>query len=88
MAPIIGLSLRLRVNIYRVPSRLGFHRSDVHLSGAVLFGGIFTGALESYCGRMGSGCQWSGSIWGGIVGVFSVVAGWLVEYSEELECYS
>ncbi len=40
-----------------------------------LLGGIFTGAwnLLAY----GSAVGWFGSIWDGIVGVFSVVAGWL-----------
>ncbi len=54
-------------------------------SGAVLLGGIVYWRLESYCGRMGSGCRVVfGSIWGGMVYVFSVVAGWFVEYSESL----
>ncbi len=44
-----------------------------------------TGALESYCGRMGAAVRWiSVAYRASIVGVFSVVASWLVEYSEEL----
>ncbi len=56
-------SLRLRSNICRVPSRLGFHRSDVALM--VQFFRRIYWRLESYCGRMGAAVGWFGSIWGG-----------------------
>ncbi len=63
-----------KVKYCRVPCRLGFHqrRSPQWCSLSV----FIYWRLESYCGRMGAGCRWFGSIWGGIVGVFSVVAGW------------
>ncbi len=61
----------------------GFHRSDVHPSGAVLRR-IFV-LSESYCGRMrqlsGGSVAYGGGI---IVSVFSVVASWSGGYSEEL----
>ncbi len=47
------------------------------------FGGIFTGAWNLIVGVWGAAV--GGSVaYGAIVGVFSVVAGCLVEYSEEL----
>ncbi len=45
--------------------------------GTLLAYGILLWAYEAAVG-------WFGSIWGGIVGVFSVVAGWFGGYSEEL----
>ncbi len=65
-------SVLYRVNICRVPNRLGFHRSDTFTpvdcsSSANIY-------LAPIVGVWGAAVGWFGSIWGRIVGMFSVVA--------------
>ncbi len=80
-------SLRLGSNICRVPSRLGFIVATFapwcRSSAEYL---LAPGDL-GVCGRMGAAVGWFG-IWGGIVGVFSVVTGWFGGVFRSLECYS
>ncbi len=70
----IQCPLRLRVKYLTVFQSSGISISTFTPNSAVLRR-IFTGAWNLIVGVWGA-AGWFGSTWGGIVGVFSVVAGW------------